>query len=135
MLSVLASPSSWCLMYIFVESGKREFHRKDETMTSKDVFCCLQKYDKVDVCISDDETRWDNNFGGWCAKRSKCIMSTNCACNCLSKAQNMSNATCCLFGLESVQLEAATLYVGGRQATTTYSNTQTLRDGQLQQQQ
>lgn len=51
------------------------------------------------------------------------------------KLQNMSNATCCLFGLESVLLEAATLHVGGRLAAAAYSNTQTLDDGQLQQQQ
>lgn len=54
---------------------------------------------------------------------------------CLSKAQKMSNETCCLFGGECVHIEAATPCVGGRLAATAYSNTHTLDDGQLQQQQ
>lgn len=54
---------------------------------------------------------------------------------CLSKAQKMSNETCCLFGWECVHIEAATPCVGGRLAATAYSNTHTLDDGQLQQQQ
>lgn len=90
----------------------------------------------MDVRIGYDETRRDKNFGGWCAGLWKCIIFPPIVrVICLSKAQKMSNETCCLFGWECVHIEAATPCVGGRLAATAYSNTHTLDDGQLQQQQ